>query len=82
MSAYPMCSQSELYCSVFQPSVATLQIRHLSGEDKYKDYIEVRRRKMHFIFTIESVGQIPPERILQQAIQILRSKSRHVSGLL
>lgn len=58
------------------------QIRHLSGEEQFKDYIEVRKRKMHFIFTIESVGQLPPEVILQRAIRILRTKATRVAGLL
>lgn len=59
-----------------------LQVRHLTGLDKYGEYIQVRKRKEHFIFTIESVGSIPPAQLFIKALDILRAKCDALSEVL
>lgn len=46
----------------------------MTGEDQWKDAFQLRKKKHHFIFTVESVGQYKPQDILTEAIDILISK--------
>ena len=32
------------------------QLRRLSGEDKWKGRLQLRKRKDHFVFTVQSTG--------------------------
>lgn len=51
------------------------RIRALSGEEEWKDYVQLRKIKDHFIFTVESSGVLPPQDLLCTAINILASKA-------
>ena len=33
-----------------------MQLRRLSGEEKWKGRLQLRKRKDHFIFTVQSTG--------------------------
>ncbi len=45
------------------------------------DAIQVDERKDTFIFTIESTGTLPPERIFMEAIRILQTKTKELTGV-
>lgn len=51
------------------------RVRVLSGEAKWKDYVQLRKLKHHFIFTIESTGAIKPKDLLLSALEILGEKA-------
>lgn len=48
--------------------------RRLSGEAPYEGRLEVRRVKDHFIFTVESVGALPPATLVTRALDVLAAK--------
>lgn len=50
------------------------KVRRMSGEDIYKDVIQLRKRKDKFIFIIESTGAWKPHEIFQEAVKRLESK--------
>ena len=41
----------------------------------WSERVQLKRVADHFIFTVESVGSIPPEKIVQEAIIVLRNKA-------
>ena len=47
-----------------------LQVRRLSGEERYAPYIQLRKIKDHFIFTIESTGAWRPHELFNYAVQV------------
>jgi DNA-directed RNA polymerase I and III subunit RPAC1 len=51
-----------------------LQVRRLLEQDKWAEAIQLRKRKDHFIFTIESTGCIPAEELFRMALDILAAK--------
>lgn len=48
--------------------------RRMSGEPHWSDKIQLRKRKDHFIFTIESTGAWKPHELFLEAIKIMTSK--------
>lgn len=50
------------------------KVRRMSGEDEYKDLIQLRKRKDKFVFTIESTGAYKPHEIWKEAVARLQSK--------
>lgn len=50
------------------------KVRRMSGEDAYRDVIQLRKRKDKFIFIIESTGAWKPHEIFQEAVKRLESK--------
>lgn len=58
------------------------RVRELTGEPGWDEKIAVRKRKNHFIFTIESVGQMKPGTIFKEAVKILASKCQSVLSTL
>ena len=46
----------------------------MSGEEAWRGCIELRKRKDHFIFTIQSTGILPPEQLCSRALDILAAK--------
>lgn len=51
-----------------------LQVRRLSGNEEFAPYIQLRKIKDHFIFTIESTGAWQPHELFNCAIHIMMSK--------
>lgn len=45
--------------------------------DKFNELIELGKERNRYIFTIESVGVIPPEKLFLDALQIVRNKVMH-----
>ena len=58
------------------------RVRELTGEPGWADKIAVRKRKDHFIFTIETIGQMAPGTIFKEAVKILASKAQNVLSTL
>ena len=56
-------SDSASLCSI-------TQARRLSGEERYAPYIQLRKIKDHFIFTIESTGAWRPHELFNYAVQV------------
>ena len=50
------------------------QVRRLSGEERWKPYLQLRKVKDHFIFTIESTGAWRPHELFTHAVQLMLSK--------
>lgn len=50
------------------------RVRMLSGEAPFEGKVQMRRVKEHYIFTIESVGQLPPEDLFVEAVNLLQEK--------
>lgn len=50
------------------------KLRHLSAEGHWRDKVRLQKRKEHFIFTIESVGAIPPHTLFHKALDLLEAK--------
>ena len=55
-----------------------LQVRRLSGDERYKPYLQLRKVKDHFIFTIESTGAWRPHELFQHAVALMISKADKV----
>ena len=60
----------------------TVQIRDLSGDEPFQQYLEVRKRKEHCIFTIETCVNTPPEVLFMRAIEILKQKCTRLDSML
>ncbi|XKL65136.1 hypothetical protein PGB90_005222 [Kerria lacca] len=52
--------------------------RNIYRYENLKDYVEVSRVPNHFIFTIESVGALPPNILFLEAIKILQNKCKRI----
>lgn len=48
--------------------------------DKFNEKLELGKEKRKYIFTIESVGVIKPEKLFLDALQVVRSKVQHYIG--
>ncbi|KAI8469325.1 MAG: insert subdomain of RNA polymerase alpha subunit [Monoraphidium minutum] len=51
------------------------RVRRLLEDERWRGVVEVRKRKDHFIFTIESTGALPAEALFRQALAILADKA-------
>eukprot|EP00899_Mesostigma_viride_P025952 jgi/Mesvir1/6541/Mv16802-RA.1 len=50
--------------------------------DGWEEYVELRRVKDHYIFTIESTGAYRPDKLFLEAVKILQSKCDRISAAL
>ena len=50
------------------------KVRRMSGEPEWAPYLQLRKRKDHFIFTIESTGAWRPHELFQEAVERIVSK--------
>lgn len=50
------------------------KVRHMSGEGRWAGKLELRKRKDHFIFTIESTGAWKPHQLFKEAVKLMVSK--------
>ncbi|GFR47339.1 hypothetical protein Agub_g9033 [Astrephomene gubernaculifera] len=55
------------------------KLRRLLEQERISACVAYRKRKDHFIFTIESAGQLPPAELLEQALEVLHEKARSLS---
>ncbi len=51
-----------------------MQVRRLSGEEEWTEHLALRKRKDHFIFTVESTGVLPPDALFMRAVDALAAK--------
>ena len=51
------------------PLPPSVQLRALLDQERFSSVVQLRKRKDHFIFTIESTGVKPPEQLLMQVRQ-------------
>jgi len=58
------------------------RVRELTGEPGWDEKVAVRKRKDHFIFTVETIGQISPGTIFKEAVKILAAKCQSVLSTL
>ncbi|XP_057524126.1 uncharacterized protein LOC130803913 [Amaranthus tricolor] len=59
--------------TVSRPRACTV-CRECIREEGWDNKVAVRRKKDHFIFTIESTGALPPEVLFTEAVKILEDK--------
>ena len=70
---------------VLQPRGCELcveRVRTLSGEPGWGEKIALRKKKDHFIFTVEGTGQLPPDVVFKEAVKVLASKCQSVLSTL
>lgn len=58
------------------------QVRRLLEQDKWRDVLQLRKHKTHFIFTVESTGAMTPDELVVRALDILREKAAKLGGRL
>ena len=52
--------------------------REVLRHDDLKDLIRLRKVRNHFIFTVESIGQMPPELLFKMAVEALSAHCTHL----
>lgn len=50
--------------------------------DDWSEKVQLRRKADHFLFSVESVGQLAPEVIVRDAISILKEKALKFQNLI
>eukprot|EP00045_Choanoeca_perplexa_P003184 m.29005 g.29005 ORF g.29005 m.29005 type:complete len:347 (+) comp11912_c0_seq1:126-1166(+) len=65
--------QGEPEAHVVNPRLDTMS-REVYRHDDLKDLVELQRIRNHFIFSVESVGALPPDVLVAMALQGLRNK--------
>ena len=50
------------------------KVRRLCEQERWAECLQLRKRKEHFIFTVESSGVLPPDVLVAQALDILAAK--------
>eukprot|EP00892_Ulva_mutabilis_P006411 jgi/Ulvmu1/4141/UM019_0120.1 len=68
--------------SIRQNEFYEAKVRDTANAKKFQDYIQLRKRKEHHIFTIESSGSIPAPRLFQHALALLRDKCENLKAML
>ncbi|GAB4845909.1 hypothetical protein Ancab_024914 [Ancistrocladus abbreviatus] len=63
--------------TVAQPRACTL-CKECIREEGWDQKVALRRKRDHFIFTIESTGALPPEVLFTEAVKILEDKCERV----
>jgi len=51
--------------------------RECIRDDKHNDLVDLGKKRNHYIFTVESIGVIPPEILFAKALEVLKEKVRH-----
>ena len=57
-------------------------MRRLCESEEWAKKVQLRKRKDHFIFTIESTGVLPPAVLLTEALDILAAKADKLAASL
>jgi hypothetical protein len=63
-------------------TMLTLQVQDTITQDRFKEYLELRKRKEHHIFTVESTNSIPAATLFTRAIRLLQGKSQTLRNML
>lgn len=56
---------------------ACTMCRECIRDDKFNKVVELGKKRNHYIFTVESIGVIPPEVCFSKALQVLKEKVGH-----
>jgi DNA-directed RNA polymerase I and III subunit RPAC1 len=72
--------RGEVYAAVKDPMKDTVS-RECLRHDEFKDKVQLGRVRDHFIFRVESTGQIDSNEIFVQAVKMLRDKCSTVQWL-
>lgn len=56
-------------------SVCAAQVRRLAADERWAGCLELRKRKDHFVFTVESTGALPPQMLFTRALDVLAAKA-------
>ena len=56
---------------------ACTMCRECLRPDKFNEKIILGKKRNHYLFTIESIGVIPPEKLFANALEVLREKVKH-----
>ncbi|MCL7041177.1 hypothetical protein MKW94_021127 [Papaver nudicaule] len=67
--------KGKMKATVARPRSCTL-CRECIREENWEERVSLRRVKDHFIFTIESAGQLPPQELFTEAVKILEKKCK------
>eukprot|EP00887_Chlorella_sp_A99_P005135 scaffold25.g5135.t1 len=54
------------------------KLRRLSSEDKWRPYLQLRKRKNHFLWMVESTGAWRPHELFAYAVRVMISKADKV----
>ena len=60
------------------PALPGPQVRRLSGEEKWRHILQLRKKKDHFLWTIESTGAWQPHKLFNYAVRLMVSKADKV----
>jgi DNA-directed RNA polymerase I and III subunit RPAC1 len=60
--------------TVARPRDCTM-CRECIRTDNWAEKIQLKRKADHFLFSVETVGALPPETIVREAISILKEKA-------
>lgn len=52
-----------------------VQVRRLAADERWAGRLELRKRKDHFVFTVESAGALPPAALFARAVNVLADKA-------
>ena len=52
-----------------------VQVRRLAADERWAGRLELRKRKDHFVFTVESAGALPPAALFTRAVDVLADKA-------
>ena len=58
------------------------RVRTLTGEPGWDEKVRVLKSKSHFIFTVETTGQLPPDILFKEAVKVLGMKCQSVLSTL
>ena len=56
---------------------ACTMCRECIRSDKFEKKIDLGKTRNHYIFTVESIGVIPPEILFAKALDVLKEKVQH-----
>ncbi|KAK9836093.1 hypothetical protein WJX81_000618 [Elliptochloris bilobata] len=51
------------------------KVRRLAADERWAGRLELRKRKDHFVFTVDSTGALPPQTLFTRAIDVLAEKA-------
>lgn len=71
---------NELTAKVVNSRQCTM-CRECIRKEGWSERVELHRKAQHFLFSVESTGCIPPERIVRDGIAILKQKAEKFKKL-
>ena len=66
--------------AVVTNSIDCTMCRECIRKDNFNDKIELGKKRNHYIFTIESVGVVPPQVLFSKALEVMKEKIQHYTN--